>query len=261
MDYMEYLHKRTKVNFAIRTAIALLSIAILIGIEHNLTNASAQTEPMNNTLLVSGSATAHTKPDKVTISLGVETTNTTAQAALSSNSHLMNKALDALRAAGVQANETSTSSFTIIPNYNYSSNSNQGRLIGFTVSNSVQIESKNMGSVSKWIDTALSSGANNVNSISFDLSDKKLDEIKNSLLEDAVSNAKTKADIAATAAGLKVVGVKSISVDNFGLTPPPLTRNYISNSFATEAAPSSTPIFSGQQEVSASVSITYLLGS
>ena len=56
----------------------------------------------NNTLLVTGSATNQTKPDKVTVSLGVETTNNTAQPALTSNSNLMNKVLESLKAAGVQ---------------------------------------------------------------------------------------------------------------------------------------------------------------
>ncbi len=122
-----------------------------------------QTVITNKTLSVSGSGSNQTKPDKVTVSLGVETTDTTAQAALESNSNLMNKVVNALKAQGVQENETSTSTFNITPNYNYSSNSNQGRLIGFTVSNSIQIESSNIESVSKWIDVAVSAGANNVN--------------------------------------------------------------------------------------------------
>ena len=54
----------------------------------------------NNTLFVSGSASNQTKPDKVTVSLGVETTNSTAQAALTSNSNLMNKVLESLKAEG-----------------------------------------------------------------------------------------------------------------------------------------------------------------
>ena len=60
----------------------------------------------NNTLFVSGSASNQTKPDKVTVSLGIETIDDTAQVALTSNSDLMNKVLEALKAAGVQENET-----------------------------------------------------------------------------------------------------------------------------------------------------------
>ena len=92
------------------------------------------------------------------------------------------------------------STFNITPNYNYSANTNQGRLIGFTVSNSIQIESSNIESVSKWINAAVSGGANNVNNIYFSLSNQKSDDMKNSLLKDAIDNAKIKADIAPSAA-------------------------------------------------------------
>lgn len=79
----------------------------------------------------------------------------------------MNKILEALKAAGVQENETSTATFSITPYYNYSSNTNQGRLIGFAVSNSLQIKSSNIENILKWIEPAVSAGANNVNNIYF----------------------------------------------------------------------------------------------
>src|SRR5919198_3371865 len=74
----------------------------------------------NNTLSLTGTATTIVKPDKVTVSLGLETTNKTANAALATNSKIMNQVIDALKAAGIKDNETSTSSFSISPNYNYS---------------------------------------------------------------------------------------------------------------------------------------------
>ena len=260
MDHSQ-TNNKLRLVILVAGAVAILSTATAINpsAEHIFTSVSAQTDITNNTLFVTGSATNHTKPDKVTVSLGVETTNLTAQEALTANSNLMNKVLDALKAANVQENETSTSTFSINPNYNYSSNTNQGRLIGFTVSNSIQIESGNIESVSKWIDAAVAVGANNVNNIYFSMSEKKLDDIKNSLLKQAVDNAKTKADIAASAAGLKVRGIKSIQVGE-PLLPPPIPI-YRAQAFAEGATPAPpTPIISGQQEVSASVNIVYLIG-
>ena len=141
---MGHFCNRNKAKFAVIPAISILCVVTLIGIEHNFVNISAQTGMANNTLFVSGSASSQTKPDKVVLSLGVETIDDTAQAAVTSNSDLMNKVLKALKAAGVQDNDTSTSTFSITPNYNYSSDNTQGRLIGFTVSNSIQIESINI---------------------------------------------------------------------------------------------------------------------
>jgi uncharacterized protein len=224
--------------------------------EHTL---YAQTSTLDNkTLFVTGSATTVVEPDKVTVSLGVETTNTTAKAALAANSELMSKIINALKTAGVKENETSTSSFTITPNRNYSMDKDQDKLIGFTVSNSIQIDSSNVNDTSDWIDIAVSSGANNVNSIYFSLSDKKLDEIKNELITNAIENAKEKADIAASALGHKVVGIRTASIDQVTpFFPGPVP--YATESLKNEAFAPSTPILTGEQQISLNVNIVFLM--
>ena len=211
---------------------------------------------ISHTLSVTGSATTTVKPDKVILSLGVQTTNNTAKTALDSNSKSMNTVLEALLAAGVKQNETSTSSFSISPNYNYS----QGRNIitGFTVTNSIQVESSKIANVSEWLDTAISAGTNTVNSIDFTQSDKKLTEIKNGLIKLAIDDAKAKANFAASALGLKVLGVRSITVNEFASTPQPMPFGL--QKLSVPAPAGGTPIISGQQQVSESVSITFLVG-
>jgi len=213
------------------------------------------TNLLNNTLSVTGSATTNTKSDKVSVSLGVETTDKTAEKALLLNSDLMNKVINALKESGVQENETSTSSFTINPNYNYSEYGAKGNLIGFTVSNSIHIISSNINQISQWIDTAVQTGANTVDDIYFSISPNKLEEIKNSLLKEAVANAKSKADIVAAAGGLNIAGIQSITVGELGLPTVPV----YSKSVAFDEA-SSTPILAGEQEISTTVSIVYILG-
>lgn len=213
----------------------------------------------SNVLFVTGNSNTKVKPDKVILSLGVETNNKTANAALVANSKLMNKVSDVLKTAGVKENETSTSSFTISPNYNYSRASDTtGKITGFTVSNSIQIQSTNTRNVSKWIDAAISAGANTVNSVDFTLSAKKLDETKNNLIKQAIDNARTKADIAASALGLKVVGVKSVNLNEFEVQPPPIPL--AKESLAAAAAPPanrSTPVISGEQQVNTYVGIVF----
>ncbi|HET7149229.1 MAG TPA: SIMPL domain-containing protein [Candidatus Nitrosopolaris sp.] len=212
----------------------------------------------NNVLSVPGTATTKVKPDKVTLILGVETTNQTAKAALSTNSATMNKVLNVLLSAGVKRNETSTSAFSISPNYNYS----QGRnlITGFTVTNSIQIESSNINDTARWIDTAISSGgATSVSSIVFTLSDKKLQEIKNGLIKQAINNARSEADIAASALGLKVLGIKAVYLNEFEQPPIPPQPFLQKQSLATPAGADGTPIISGQQGVSVSVSTDWLM--
>ena len=215
------LNQKTYVPRMTIALISILAVLILVSTIHTNIIVNAQldsTYALNNTLFVSGSATANTKTDKVIVSLGVETADKTAEKALLSNSNLMNTVIDALKAAGLQQNETSTSSFFIKPNYNYSKYGDRGNLMGFTVSNSIHIESSNIDSVSQWIDTAVQAGANIVNDIYFSVSEEKLQKIKNVLLKEAVANAKSKADIVAGAAGINVGGIKSIMVEEIRIS-------------------------------------------
>jgi uncharacterized protein len=225
----------------------------------NTTTTTNNATTNTNTLSLTGAATTTVKPDKVTVSLGVETTNKTANAALAANSKIMNLVLDRLKAAGVKNNETSTSSFSISPNYNYSLPSSS-RIIGFTVSNSIQIQSTNINNTSKWIDVAIAAGANTVDRIDFVLSDKKLEETKNSLIRQAIQDARTKADIVASAAGVKVVGIRSINLNEPEIRPPPSPIPLAAKSLATateQARP--TPIISGQEEVSTNIAVVFLI--
>nr|ACY24503.1 uncharacterized conserved protein [uncultured crenarchaeote 57a5] len=213
----------------------------------------------NKTLYVTGSASTQTKPDKITMSLGVETTNTKAKSALVANSELMDKIVNALKIAGIKVNETSTSSFTITPNRDYSLDKSQGKLIGFTVRNSIMINSENVNNVPDWIDIAVSSGANNVDSIYFSISDQKLDEIKKQLIKQAISNARAKADVAASELGLKVVGVRTINIDQ----ATPIFNgptSYALESFKNEPSAASPPILTGEQQISMNVNVVFLMG-
>ncbi|HYT40957.1 MAG TPA: SIMPL domain-containing protein, partial [Methylomirabilota bacterium] len=112
--------------------------------------------------------------------------------------------------------------------------------------------------VSEWLDTAISAGTNTVNSIDFTQSDKKLAEIKNGLIKLAIDDAKAKANFAASALGLKVLGVRSITVNEFASTPQPMPFGL--QKLSVPAPAGGTPIISGQQQVSESVDITFLAG-
>jgi uncharacterized protein len=246
---------------------SIFAILSLIYLSHVNISVNAQTvfaqnigsNPINSTLSVSGMATTKVKPDKIILSLGVETTNKTADEALSSNSKLMSKTLAALKAAGVRENETSTSSFSISPNYNYSQAS-RGILTGFTASNSVIIESNGINRTSKWIDTAISAGSNNINSIDFTLSDKKQKAITNSLITQSIDNAKEKARIAASALGLKVIGVKSINFIEFSPPTIPQQQSFLAKAAPTSPNAASTPIIPGEQEIAQNIDIVFILG-
>jgi uncharacterized protein YggE len=216
----------------------------------------------NSTVYTSGSALTRLAPDRVTISIGVETTGKTASEALYLNSALMNNIISELRNDGLRPNETSTSLFNIFPMYNFTENGTKLNVSSFTVSNTVQIESSNLDNVSQWVDTAVASGANSINNIDFSITEKKLEDTRDKLIVDAIANAKQKAETAARAVQLNITGVNAIVIDSSTTTPPLPPQPFYKDSLsATEGALlSSTPIIAGEQEVSVSVSGIFSMG-
>ena len=227
-----------------------------------LGNNSTDSVNENSTVFATGSALSRLAPDRVFISVGVETTNKTANDALSLNSGLMNNIISELRSDGLKPNETSTTFFNIFPLYNYTESGTRLNVTGFTVTNTLQIESSNLDNVSQWIDTAVASGANSINSIDFSVTEKKLEDTRTKLITDAIGNAKQKAEAAASAVQLSITGVKSIVVDGSTISPPPPPQPFYRESISAEGgtSASSTPIITGEQEVSVTVSGIFSMG-
>ena len=69
-------------------------------------------------------------------------------------------------------------------------------------------------------------------------------------MQDAIA----KADIVASAAGMKVVVIRSINLIQPPPTPIPLAKQSLA---ATEARP--TPIMSGQEEVTTNIGVIFLI--
>src|ERR687889_837050 len=256
-------------------AVIIAFSALMVCLSDYNDKAYAQNTPIqnvtvsNSTIYVMGSAQTMIKPDKVALSLSVETTNTTANEALNANSEAMNNTLKALKAAGVKENETSTSFFNISPNYNITQEDEDSQsietrdIISYTVTNSITVDSYKLLNVSQWIDTAVQSGVNDISSISFSLSDEKSKLIKNDLLKQAVADAKNKASIAASALGLKVIGVKSIIIEGVNEGPlspsqPFLSRESVADAATEDGLP--TPIIAGEQQVTSNVNIAFFIG-
>jgi uncharacterized protein YggE len=215
-----------------------------------------QLSSLNNTLFVTGSATDKVNTDLVTISIGVQSTNESVTDAALSNSKIANDIINSLRDNGVKETEMSTSQFTIQPNYNFTE-SGFSIKTGFTVSNILTVQSSNFDNISSWIDSAVNAGANTINGVDFKVSDESLESAKNTLIQQAITNAKQNAEIASSAIGSTIVGIKSIAVNTDEFNPVPFNDQVMQRSFASGA--SSTPILPGEQEVSVTVHITYLL--
>jgi hypothetical protein len=129
------------------------------------------------------------------------------------------------------------------------------------VTNTISVETSQLDKAADIIDGAVSSGANRVDNVSFTLSPQKQLDVKDDLLGKAVLNAKKKAENALTPLNHKIIGVKAVTLSEFGM-PPPIPVFSTAGVFAEDAAfKSSTPVFSSDQDITTSASVVFLIGS
>ena len=192
-----------------------------------------------DSVTVSGQGVVLAVPDRAEISAGVETRAQTARAALQANATAMERVLQALRAGGGTDVTTQTVSLS-------TSFDNQGTPNGFVASNiaSATVAFDKAGSL---IDAAVAGGANTVYGPSPSRSDA--DTLYRQALAKAVADASQRAGVLAKAAGRELGRATAISES--GDAPVPFA--------AKAAADASTPVESGPQETTASVSVTYEL--
>ncbi len=197
--------------------------------------------PADDTLTVSGVGIVKAVPDEAQMSFGVETRRPTAQAAVAANADAMRKVINALRQA--RAREIATQWVSVYPFTNES-----GVVEGYSASNSVSAVS-DVDDAPGLIDAAAEAGANQISGPG--LSSSNADALYRQALAKAVADARLRAEVLAKAAGRSLGEITAI-VEG-GAQPGPLFRE------AAQAVDSSTPIVPGQQETSASISVTFSL--
>jgi len=218
-------------------------------------------DPSEQIISVSGSATASSNPDTLIIVLGVESEAKTANESLSQNSNSLNSVISSLKNSGISEDDIQTSNFSIYPLYDSIKDSNgnwQQILNGYRVSNILSIQTEKIDSAGDIIDAAVSSGANRVDNVSFQLSDDNLQKISDDLIADAINDATQKAEKALVPLKQKIVGVKSIVIHD-NVVPyydSPMRASF--DGFA-ESSMKSAPIMSGDEEITTNVSVVFYI--
>jgi len=242
----------------------ILAFGVSLIQSENQANAEVTPFPSREKVIsVTGTATASVDPDLLVVQFGVETQKLTAKEALESNSAILANVVESLKTVGIPEDELSTSRFNIMPIYDSYRDEKTGRytqeLLGYRVSNVIMVETVNLDLAADIIDTAVSVGANRVDSVYFTLSPEKNLQIKDDLIEKAVLNAKTKAENALAPLNHKIIGVKAISLSEFGMPSPMYDGSFAMAESAVFK--SSTPVFSSDQEVSTTANVIFLIGS
>jgi uncharacterized protein YggE len=228
-----------------RFALPLLLAASLVPAAvsaQQVTGPAPAMAPGNTLLTVSAEGRSTRAPDLAVFNAGVASTGKTAGEALSANAADMNRVIAALKRVGIADRDIQTSNLSLNPVYAEQRRLPDGRadetppkITGYQVSNTVTVRQRNLAEFGKVIDTLVSAGANQVNGPTFEVanSDAATDEAR----IDAVRKARTRAELYASAAGLKLVRVLTIS-ETGGFSPPvPMYRMAMKSSDSTPVAP------------------------
>ena len=203
------------------------------------------------TISVTGTATVSAPPDEALLDLAVQTQGTTATEATTDNAAQMAKVMSTLAGEGISNDSIQTISYTLTPIYQ--TNVNQSApsiIIGYTAINEIEVTVTDLGSIGRILDDAISAGINQVQGITFTLSDAKLATLQQQALQLAVQNADGQAKAMASTLGITITGPTSISP---GYTFQP--TNY--SRLAEAASAAQTSIQPGTLQVTATVQVTY----
>jgi len=218
------------------------------------TSSTLSEEATQKTISLTGAGTASATADEATIRMGVEVTKDSAAEAISDNAESMAGVIDALLLHGISEDDIQTTSYSVYPQYDWTED---GRvLLGYTVTNMVQVTVKDLDIVGDVIDAAGSAGANRMDGISFGLSDAKMQELKNTAYVLALGDATDKADLIAETLGLTISGVQSVTENSYVPARTYVEIAEMGGDMAMSRAP--TPIISGDLSVSVNVHIVFL---
>ena len=201
------------------------------------------------TLNVSATGQTSAAPDRATVSAGVVQQGKTAREAMFSNATLMTAVFDELEAAGIPKSDITTSQLSLRPQYDRRDR-NKPTIKGYEARNTVMVKSDDIEQVGPMLDALVRAGVNTINQVQFSVKDPKAALSK--AREDAIRDAREKAESMAEAAGVKLGPLLSMNEGGGGNGPQPSYARA-----ANFAADVSTPISAGEQTLSVTVNLSY----
>ena len=209
--------------------------------------------PPQRTITVSGQASVTATPDVAYITVGVHTQARRAADALSANNAQAAKVYQTLAQFGIEKKDIRTTSVSL---YQREERDKNGKVIAryYVVDNTMQITVRDLDKLGQVLDAVVQNGANRLQGIRFDVSDRA------ALLEqarlEAVKQGKAQAAAIAEAAGAKLGEVQTIS---FQSLVQPVERAEVM--MAAPKAAGEVPVSGGQLTVTATVSMVFALTS
>lgn len=245
-----------------KTLVAITVLSLFIG-GTNLASIAGDINKNRGQISVNTTANTEIAPDVVEISFAVKTSDIKSmQKATLENKEISDKVFSQLKQMINPENGDyiKTSDFSANPIYSYV---NSKKVFDkYEVSNRVIVHTKYIDKVGAMIDKAISTGATNVDNLSFSISN--YENQCNDLITIATKKAKTRAEIIAKALGTSLDGISNLntscSTNNYNQPRLYMAKNMIAD-VATEsnAAGASTSISNGVIKVNANVNANFFV--
>jgi len=203
------------------------------------------------TVTVSGTGAVTSPADTAQITVGVISEDDTARKALDENIDAMSKVVDELKKQGIAAKDIQTVNFSVNPRYQQAKNGKKPKIVGYRVTNTVNITVRKLSRLGDILDQVVTSGSNQIGGVRFSVEEpsKLQDEARKEAMKDGIRKAKLLAKAANASLG-KVLKIH----ENYGAQPRP--RQMYTR---MEAGARDVPIQPGEQTLRAQVTVTWEL--
>ena len=208
-------------------------------------------------LTVSASASVHKPADKLTLSLGVLTTDRNVESAIKANNEKMKEILATISQVGLSDSEFQTGNFTVVPQYSpppkNPSADWQPTIVSYEVRNTITIDTTKIDLTGKIISQAVKEGANLFEDLSFSLQDPQ--NAQTEAISKAVQKARLYAEAAASQAEIRLGSIIDLNINSSFIQP----RFVKAERFAAIPGPvaNATPVNPGNVETTASITMVY----
>jgi uncharacterized protein YggE len=206
-------------------------------------------------LTVSGQGQVELAPDVAYVTIGVHTEAADISEAVSQNADQVANVMEALVGMGVAREDMQTSNFSLYTGEDYDPFTGQSLGPLYTVDNTVNVTVRDLENMGNLLDGAISAGANSIWGVTFDVDDK--DAAMQEARDEALAEAMSEAEALATAAGVNLGGIQSLTYSNVstGYYGP----YYGMGGGGGGAAESATSIVPGLITVTAEVVVSYTI--
>lgn len=224
----------------------------LIGAINDFRNGGTNSNPQ--TISFSGEGTVKAIPDTAKVALGLVTEGKDSISVQNENTSKMNAVIKFLKDQGIKDEDIKTSNYNLSPKYNY--DKGKSTLVGYIINQMLTVTVRDLEKIGNVLDGSVSSGANEVNSISLFID--KPEELKNKAREEAIKQAKEKASTTSKIAGFRLGRVVNFYENSMG-EPPMYYETMAMGKGGGDSIAPSPQIEPGSQEIKINVTLTYLI--